>query len=56
MKEAINSHVKYMREAKDGKGIDRHLFALKMLYEKHQEEFGSLLLFFIIIYIRKSNT
>ena len=30
---ATNGHVKYMREAKEGRGVDRHLFGLRMLYE-----------------------
>jgi carnitine O-acetyltransferase len=30
---ATNAHVRYMREAKEGKGVDRHLFGLRMLFE-----------------------
>eukprot|EP01116_Phalansterium_solitarium_P011813 TRINITY_DN27609_c0_g1_i1.p1 TRINITY_DN27609_c0_g1~~TRINITY_DN27609_c0_g1_i1.p1 ORF type:complete len:752 (-),score=261.05 TRINITY_DN27609_c0_g1_i1:208-2463(-) len=33
LREACNAHVKYMRDAKDGRGVDRHLFGLRMIYE-----------------------
>ena len=31
---ARNAHVKYMRDAKEGKGVDRHLFGLRMIFEQ----------------------
>ena len=34
---AINSHVKYITDASDGKGVDRHLFGLKKLIEDGEE-------------------
>jgi len=40
LKKATEAHVKYMRDAKEGKGVDRHLFGLRMLYEAHHEELG----------------
>jgi hypothetical protein len=43
MREAIQQHVNYMRDAKNGKGVDRHLFGLRMLFEKHQAELGNVL-------------
>jgi carnitine O-acetyltransferase len=35
-RKAINSHVKYITDASDGKGVDRHLFGLKKLLQKDE--------------------
>lgn len=37
LREAIKSHVEYITSACDGKGVDRHLFGLKLLLEPGQE-------------------
>jgi carnitine O-acetyltransferase len=34
---AINAHVKYITDASDGKGVDRHLFGLKKLIQEGEE-------------------
>ena len=34
---AMNAHVKYITDASDGKGVDRHLFGLKKLIEEGEE-------------------
>lgn len=36
-RKAISAHVKYITEASDGRGVDRHLFGLKNLLEPGQE-------------------
>jgi carnitine O-acetyltransferase len=36
-KKAINSHVQYITDASDGKGVDRHLFGLKKLIKDGEE-------------------
>lgn len=38
LKNACNAHVDYMRAAKGGFGVDRHLFGLRILFEEHQQE------------------
>jgi len=35
--DAIKSHVRYISDASEGKGVDRHLFGLKQLLEPGQE-------------------
>lgn len=40
MRDATEAHVKYMRDAKIGKGVDRHLFGLRMIFEHCGEELG----------------
>jgi carnitine O-acetyltransferase len=35
LQEAVQAHVNYMKEAKEGRGVDRHLFGLRMMAEKH---------------------
>ncbi|KAI9739173.1 MAG: Carnitine O-acetyltransferase mitochondrial [Cirrosporium novae-zelandiae] len=35
-RKALNAHVKYISDASDGKGVDRHLFGLKKLLEPGQ--------------------
>lgn len=40
LKQATEFHVRYMRDAKLGKGVDRHLFGLRMLYEQFGDELG----------------
>ncbi|RIA85327.1 acyltransferase ChoActase/COT/CPT [Glomus cerebriforme] len=35
---AINAHVKYMAEAVEGKGCDRHLLGLRMSLEPHEQK------------------
>lgn len=49
LREAVKAHVNYMREAKEGRGVDRHLFGLRMLYEEHQGELGRLFILHITI-------
>jgi hypothetical protein len=44
-----------MREAKEGRGVDRHLFGLRMLYEEHQAELGSLLILHITKKIQETH-
>jgi len=34
LRKAADAHVRYMREAKNGKGVDRHLFGLRMIQER----------------------
>lgn len=34
---AVNAHVKYITDASDGKGVDRHLFGLKKLLREGEE-------------------
>ena len=34
---AINAHVKYITDASDGKGVDRHLFGLKKMLKEGEE-------------------
>lgn len=34
---AINAHIKYIADASDGKGVDRHLFGLKKLIREGEE-------------------
>lgn len=36
-RKAIDAHVKYITDASDGRGVDRHLFGLKRLLEPGQE-------------------
>lgn len=36
-RKAIDAHVKYITDASDGRGVDRHLFGLKKLLESGQE-------------------
>lgn len=36
-RKAINSHVKYIADASDGRGVDRHLFGLKKLLKQGEE-------------------
>src|SRR5215211_7953588 len=37
LRKAINAHVKYIADASDGKGCDRHLFGLKQLLQPGEE-------------------
>lgn len=37
LRKAIGAHVKYITEASDGRGVDRHLFGLKNLVPAGQE-------------------
>ncbi|KAL0638143.1 Carnitine O-acetyltransferase mitochondrial [Maublancomyces gigas] len=37
-RKAIDAHVKYITDASDGRGVDRHLFGLKRLLEPGQEQ------------------
>lgn len=34
---ALDSHVKYISDASDGRGVDRHLFGLKKCLKEHEE-------------------
>ena len=36
LQKAIASHVQYMSDAVDGRGVDRHLMGLKLLVEKNE--------------------
>ncbi|KAI9794721.1 MAG: Carnitine O-acetyltransferase mitochondrial [Piccolia ochrophora] len=36
-RKAVQSHVQYISDASDGKGVDRHLFGLKKLLEPNEE-------------------
>lgn len=36
-RKAFNAHVKYISDASEGKGVDRHLFGLKKLLDPNQE-------------------
>eukprot|EP01117_Protostelium_nocturnum_P012641 TRINITY_DN4651_c0_g1_i1.p1 TRINITY_DN4651_c0_g1~~TRINITY_DN4651_c0_g1_i1.p1 ORF type:complete len:744 (-),score=195.84 TRINITY_DN4651_c0_g1_i1:63-2294(-) len=38
LRDACNSHTSYMREAKEGRGVDRHLFGLRLLAECAQSQ------------------
>eukprot|EP00668_Euglena_longa_P046549 GGOE01062234.1.p1 GENE.GGOE01062234.1~~GGOE01062234.1.p1 ORF type:complete len:720 (+),score=178.70 GGOE01062234.1:33-2162(+) len=40
LKKAVAAHVAYMKEAKDGKGVDRHLFGLRMMLEREGKAAG----------------
>lgn len=40
LKKAVAAHVAYMKVAKDGKGVDRHLFGLRMMYEREGRPAG----------------
>ncbi|WPG97867.1 Hypothetical protein R9X50_00064900 [Acrodontium crateriforme] len=37
LRKALDSHVKYIADASDGKGVDRHLFGLKKLIQEGEE-------------------
>ena len=36
-KAAVNAHIKYIADASDGRGVDRHLFGLKKLIQEGEE-------------------
>ena len=40
LRRATEAHVEYMRKAKNGHGVDRHLFGLRMLFEENPSQFG----------------
>ncbi|KAI8055789.1 acyltransferase ChoActase/COT/CPT [Syncephalis plumigaleata] len=38
LRQAVTSHVKYMSDAVEGRGVDRHLFGLRMLLKSNEEK------------------
>eukprot|EP00659_Diplonema_papillatum_P004806 gene4806-7413_t len=39
LREAVKAHTDYMKKAKQGNGVDRHLLGLRMIYEENRERF-----------------